>query len=79
MERLSLAAQRERRLAAEEKKAGVREQHYLLDGNFVEVFVSFYPRVQWFIADAMRPRGERIRNTTRPLTDDVKARLENWL
>jgi hypothetical protein len=77
--REKLDQERRRALTVAEAKAGIREGHYLLDGNFVDVWVLFYPKVQWWIADARRPRGERIKGTTRKLTDDVKARLESWL
>lgn len=75
----NIAEERVRRVAIEERKAGVREAHYILDGKFVDVWVSFYPRVQWWIADASKPRGERIEGTTRKLTADVKKRLKDWL
>lgn len=74
----NIAEERERRVAIEERKAGVREAHYRLDDGFVDVWVSFYPKVQWWIADADL-RGERLTRTTRKLTDDVKKRLEDWL
>jgi hypothetical protein len=66
-------------VAAEETKAGIREGHYLLDGTFVTVWLSFYPKTQWWIADAQRPRGERIEGTSRKLDDHTKSQLKSWL
>jgi hypothetical protein len=75
----NLDRDRQKRAAAAEAKAGVREGHYLLNGEFVDVWVSFYPKTQWWIADACRPRGERIKGTTRKLDNETKAKLESWL
>ncbi|WP_456718211.1 MULTISPECIES: hypothetical protein [unclassified Bradyrhizobium] len=66
-------------MAAKEEKSGIREGHYLLDGVFVTVWLSFYPKTQWWIADAARPRGERIEGTSRKLDDQTRVRLKSWL
>lgn len=79
MNRAKLYRDRQRAVQAAEAKAGVREGHYLLDGSFVDIWVSFYPRTQWWIADAARPSGERIDGTTRELDNETKAKLKNWL
>lgn len=79
MDRAKLDREREKTVRAAEQKAGMREGHYLLNGEFVDVWVSFYPRVQWWIADATRPTGVRIKGTTRSLDDATKAKLKDWL
>jgi len=79
MNRARLDRNRKNAVAAAEAKFGVREGHYVLNGEFVDVWVSFYPKVQWWIADATRPRGERVKGTTRRLDDKTKVKLESWL
>lgn len=79
MNRAKLDRDRKKKVEAAEAAAGIREGHYNLDGQFVEVWVSFYPKTQWFIADCERPRGQHIQGSSRQLDEDIKAKLENWL
>ena len=79
MSRAQLYKERQKAIAKAELVAGVREGHYRLDDKFVDVWVSFYPKVQWWIADARCPSGERIPRTTRPLDDETKYKLKSWL
>lgn len=69
----------ERARADAEAKAGIHEGHYLLGDQFVCVWVSFYPKVRWWIADAARPSGEKVEGTTRELDAETKANLRTWL
>lgn len=80
MNRRKLQQERDRRVASAEAAAGIREGHYNLDGQFVRVWISFYPKQQWRICDCDRHnRGQDIPDTARTLDDATKARLERWL
>jgi hypothetical protein len=80
MSRQKLHAERERRLAEEEAKAGLKEGHYnTAEGQFVRVWVNFYPKTHWMICDCGRPRGEDLEGTARRLNDETKQGLRGWL
>lgn len=75
-----LEAERARRVAVEEAKAGLKEGHYNdASGQFVRVWVDFYPQAHWLICDCSRPRGEDVPGTSRRLVDETKAGLTGWL
>ena len=80
MSRKSLEAERARRVAAEEAKAGLKEGHYNdAEDRFVRVWVNFYPKPHWMVCECERPSGQDIPETAKPLTEEVKRDLKSWL
>lgn len=82
MTRSSLEKQRMARVAKAEQKLGMREGVYILPGNeppHVRLSVNFYPKERWYIEDVNILGGAAVKGTARPLTDEIKAKLESWL
>jgi hypothetical protein len=74
-----LEKQRGARLAKASARDGVQEGHFRLHGQFVRVWLNFYPNECWMVCDAALPRGEDIDGTARKLSDDDKRNLTGWL
>jgi hypothetical protein len=78
-----LERMRAKRVAAAEKKAGLRDgSTYKISGTrkFVRVFIRFHPSEFWAVEDLssdlpMSP----IKGSYRRLDDKLKAKLEKWL
>lgn len=73
-----------RRVAEEEQIAGIKDQHMYkyMDGRdtkWVKVFLRFYPTTRWLVEDIATGSWSAIPNTRRLLTDDLRARLREWL
>jgi hypothetical protein len=80
-----LERERFERVRKVSERDGIREGQYKLrheGGAFTWVALDlvFYPRETWFVTDLDGTLvGNKIPGTRRKLTDDVKARLEDWL
>jgi hypothetical protein len=80
-----LTKERERAVKREEVKAGVRDEWFYKvdDGKVVRWFktsLTFYPKTTWWVQEYSNIilRGKKIGKRVK-LTDDLKARLEDWL
>lgn len=83
MDRHALEKQRAARVAKAEARAGMREGVYVLPGHkppHVRVTIQFYPKEHWIVEDVnVLAGGAIVEGTARPLTDEIKAKLESWL
>lgn len=78
-----LEADRKRLVVAAETQFGMREGvKRLRDGEgvrLVRISVQFYPKEHWIIEDIAGTPFDIVKGSGRTLTDDIKARLEEFL
>lgn len=84
MSRRDLQNQRKRWVKRAEERFGMREGVYRYEDSgaarWVKLAVEFYPREHWLITDVcLSPVPEEVEGTTRPLPEEMKTKLKNFL